>query len=194
MSETKLEAMLDPIVRRYGLDRVEQCLRQMELSGRQRNRSKHSSRSETASGRGSAAKSSTENKKVDAIEYADRMEISSEKRSAVSDLARRFENKSFLPTYRDIVDFCEMYGIDVPASRSRAGAVPRVFKFIVRMDVDDIQGILDKGMFSGPSRLGPISDAIRHYRQHEVTTLSPVAQTAASSSPDAGADSARRRS
>ena len=97
------------------------------------------------------------------------MQLSSEKKSAVSDLARKFENKSFLPTYRDIVDFCEMYGIDVPASRSRANAIPRVFKFIAGMEASDIRGILERGMFSGPSRLGPISDAIRHYRRHEPT-------------------------
>ena len=169
MSETKLEAILSPIVRRYGIERVERCLRQMESSSPGRTHSRHSGRSGTASKDGTTARSGAKNARVNATEYTDRMKLSSEKKSAVSDLATRFENKSFLPTYRDVVGFCEMYGIEVPASRSRANAIPRVFKFIAGMEASDIQEILERGMFSGPSQLGPISDAIRSFRRHEPT-------------------------
>ena len=66
-----------------------------------------------------------------------------------------------MPTFGDIRIFCEVYGIDEPASKSRASAIPRIFKFIATMSSDEVQGILDDGMFSGPSRVGPIADAIR---------------------------------
>ena len=89
------------------------------------------------------------------------MELTSELRSVVLTLARRFDAKSFLPTCVDIRDFCGMYGIEAPASKSRVGAIPRIFKFVATMDLGELQRLLDEDAFSGPSRLGPISEAIR---------------------------------
>lgn len=100
--------------------------------------------------------------KPNAAEYAAKMELPSDKQVAVIALAERFERKAFLPSFGDVVNFCETYGIDVPASRTRANAIPRVFKFLANeMEVGEVQSILDYEMYSGPSRLGPIADAIR---------------------------------
>ena len=96
-----------------------------------------------------------------AVEYASRLDLPPEKKRVVVELAERFENKSFLPTFGDIANFCGIYGIDAPTSKSRSSAIPRVFRLIAAMETDKIQRILDSGLFSGPSRLGPISDAIR---------------------------------
>lgn len=94
--------------------------------------------------------------------YATKMELPMDRQEAVVTLAGRFERKVFLPTFGDTRNFCDVYGIDVPASKTRASAIPRVFKFLANeMGADEIQRILDDGMFSGPSRLGPIADAIR---------------------------------
>ena len=78
----------------------------------------------------------------------------------VMELARRFDEKSFMPTFADIADFCCTYDIDEPMSKSRASAVPRVFRAIAAMEIEDVQMLLDYGAFSGPARLGPIADAI----------------------------------
>ena len=100
--------------------------------------------------------------KPNAAEYAAKMELPSDKQAAVVALAERFERKAFLPTFGDVVNFCETYGIDVPASRTRVNAIPRVFKFLANdMDANEVQSILDYELFSGPSRLGPLADAIR---------------------------------
>ena len=40
-------------------------------------------------------------------------------------------------------------------------AIPRIFKIIATMDSSRTQAILDADMYSGPSKLGPIADAIR---------------------------------
>ena len=63
-------------------------------------------------------------------------------------------------TFGDIAHFCSVYDIEVPASRSRASAISRVFSTIAAMSAEDIQILVDYGAFSGPARLGPISDAI----------------------------------
>ena len=100
--------------------------------------------------------------KLTASEYTAKMELPPDKQSAIGELAERFERKAFLPTFGDIANFCQMHDINVPASKTRANAIPRVFKFLATdMEADEVQRILDDGMFSGPSRLGPIADAIR---------------------------------
>ena len=101
-------------------------------------------------------------RKPTATEYAAKMELADDKKTTITTLAERFECKAFLPTFGHVANFCETYGIDVPASRTRASAIPRVFKFLANeMEAEEVQRILDDGMFSGPSRLGPIADAIR---------------------------------
>ena len=93
------------------------------------------------------------------------MDHDPDKYPALLELANRFQDKSFLPTFGDIRNFCQAYGIDVPASGSRASAIPRVFKFIATMDSGEVQRIVDDRLFSGPARLGPIADAIRKQRR-----------------------------
>ncbi len=95
-----------------------------------------------------------------ALERVEKMDLSSETADSVVLLAKRFDEKSFMPTFGDIAHFCREYDIEEPASKSRASAISRVFGTIATMDAEDIQILLDYGAFSGPSRLGPISDAI----------------------------------
>ena len=46
--------------------------------------------------------------------------------------------------------------VEVPGERDS-----KVFKFLVTMDVADVERMLDDRMFSGPAQLGPIAGAIR---------------------------------
>ena len=159
MPTPKLETTLRPIVQEHGLGSVLEVL------------SKIASENETQSPLLAVNRvdKSTQPKKArkrapkpNAVEYAAKMELPSDKQGAVVALAERFERKDFLPTFGDIQNFCDVHGIDVPASRTRASAIPRVFKFLANeIDAKEAQRILDDGMFSGPSRLGPIADAIR---------------------------------
>ena len=89
------------------------------------------------------------------------MDLSRNRRQVLTEVAENFQNKSFLPTASDIRNFCELYGIRGAAPRARAGAVPRLFRFLATMDPDEVRRLVRGGMFSGPARLGPIADAIR---------------------------------
>ena len=157
MTETKLKNTLLSIVRRYGFERVERSLHEIRSLDHQLK----SSKSGNASPNGTAEKKKKKSK-VTASEYVAKMELSAERTSAVVELAKKFEDKSFLPAFGDIREFCQIYGIPEPASKSRASAISRVFKFIATMETDELKKILNNGMFSGPSRLGPIADAILH--------------------------------
>ena len=157
MTEAKLKDTLRLIVRQYGFEQVDRSLQEIRLADRQL---KNSEQSKLLLDNNVVIKSSKKRTKIDAPEYVTKMELSSEKESVAVELARKFETKNFLPTFGDIRNFCQIYGIDEPASKSRASAIPRIFKFIASMETGEIQRILDDGMFSGPSRLGPIADAI----------------------------------
>ncbi len=155
MNKLNLEAEIRSIVCRYGLKQVEQSLQEI---GRRIGISEQNGGS---TNRDIATTHKKKKKKVTATEYVSKLEFPPEKKPAMFELAEKFQDKAFLPTFRDIANFCWIYGIDEPASKSRASAIPRVFKFIATMDTDEIQRMLAEGMFSGPSRLGPIADAIR---------------------------------
>ena len=159
MVQTSLKDNLRSMVRQYGFEQVDQSLHEIELSdGHAR---KNSKQAKESIGNRNAAKSGKNRAKSTAPEYVAKMELPSQREVVVSELALRFEDKSFLPSFGDIVNFCSVYSIDVPASKSRVSAIPRVFKHLAVMELSEVQRILDDGMFSGPSRLGPIADAIR---------------------------------
>ena len=169
-----IEAALRPIVHQYGLGSVLKSLG--KIADAQRGSSGQPSGSSDADTRKKPKKRSV---KATAPEYVSKLELSSEKVASVANLAECFERKAFLPTFGDIAHFCQIYGIEVPASKTRASAIPRVFKHLAAMETEEIQRILDDGLFSGPSRLGPIADAIR--RNGRGST--PPASSSARNSP-----------
>ena len=170
MAKAKLKDTLRLMVHQYGFEQVDRSLREIRLADRQL---KNSTQSSVLPDNEAMTKPQKKRAKVNAPEYVAKMELSSEKKPITVELANRFENKAFLPTFGDIRNFCQIYGIDEPASKSRASAIPRVFKFIATMETDEIQRILDDGMFSGPSQLGPIADAIRRNGRATRTYSSP---------------------
>ena len=170
MTDPKLKAELRSMINQYGFKQVDRSLREIGISGRQFEAPK---RHKASSDVGSVVRKSRKRQvKVTAQGYIAKMELPSEKKSVMIELAKRFQEKSFLPAFGDIRNFCQIYGIDEPASKSRANAIPKVFKFIVAMETNEVQRILDDGMFSGPSRLGPIADAIR--RNGRVAAQTPA--------------------
>ena len=169
MPAPKLKAELRSIINQYGFKQVERSLREISLSGCRLEAPK---RHKASSDSGMTKKLKKRQAKITAQGYVAKMELPSEKKPGMVELAKRFQEKSFLPAFGDIRNFCQIYGIDEPASKSRANAIPRVFKFIVAMETNEVQRILDNGMFSGPSRLGPIADAIR--RNGRVAAQTPA--------------------
>ena len=157
MTGDRLDASLRELVREHGLERVSRSLHEIVgLDGQARDDVPSSGRpAQRAVGpRGKRKRAAT------ALERVEKMDLPSETADNVLQLAERFDEKSFMPTFGDIAHFCSVYDIKVPASKSRASAVSRVFSTIAAMSAEDIQILLDYGAFCGPARLGPISDAI----------------------------------
>lgn len=180
MTEAKyLKDMLCLMVDRHGPERVEWALHEVVSAHRRKDFNK-----KKASPKNSA-KATPKKKKTTAPEYVAKMELPSEKKRGMAELAKRFEEKSFLPSFGSIREFCLVYRIVEPASKSRVSALPRVFKFIATMETSNIQRILDDGLFSGPARLGPIADAIMRNGRSAAATYIPANPPASGNSPPA---------
>ena len=158
MKDRTLADELQLLVSRYGIDKVDVELQR--LVARQPTSVK---RTKPKPNGDMSKKARRPRARVKAPEYVAKMDIEGDRVATLLALAERFEAKSFLPRCADIRNFCHIYGIDEPASKSRAGAIPRLFKYLATMDANDIQGLLDEHAFSGPARLGPLADAIREH-------------------------------
>ena len=158
MRDAKLRDSLRSLVRRYGLDRVQRNLRDVAASS-------DSSKRRESHGEIDSADSVISKKKsrngINALECVAKMDLDMETRTVLVELAELFESKSFLPTLGDVRNFYHIYRVDQPEPKSRRDAVVRVFKFLATMEIAEIRRIATEGMFSGPSRLAPIADAIR---------------------------------
>ena len=175
MAETKLKDKLRLIVRQYGYEIVNQTLCEIQTSSSE---TKITKQDKSSAGNNTARKGGKKRVKPNAIGYVAKMELFSDKKPLVTKLAERFEKKTFLPTFGDYRNFCQIYGINEPVSKSRISAIPRIFRFIASMETKELQKILDEEMFSGPSRLAPIADEIRRRgRVRHRTHPSPVSES-----------------
>lgn len=153
MKSRPLADELRLLVNRHGFKAVNSELQMLKVE-QQSNRQPH---------RGTQAKTRWRNRRVNALEYVEKLDVEAGKRPAVLALAERFETKRFLPTCADISNFCTIYGIDPPASKSRAAAIPRLFKYFAAMDTKDVERLSADKAYSGPSELGPLAEAIRRH-------------------------------
>lgn len=144
---------LRQLVDRHGFKAVKLELRRSETEQRPTRKLDHDAQTKVRRRNGRAK----------ATEYVGKMDIDDGRRPAVLTLAERFEAKSFLPSCADISNFCVIYGIDEPASKARAAAIPKVFKHLATMDAKDVEALVTNNAFSGPSQLGPIAEAIRQH-------------------------------
>ena len=156
------------MVRRYGFVHVSRCLQEIGLSEGQ------SGCSDSHGGLSNVAvlgKSKSSRPKMSATAYVAKFDLPLDNKPIVVELAKRFESKDFLPTFGDIANFCQTNELETPKSRTRVSAIPRIFKLMATMDSSRTQAILDSDMYSGPSKLGPIADAIRRNGRAAKNTL-----------------------
>ena len=148
------------MVERYGLATISRTLRQIETATTGPN-----GRGKTGARKRLKSKSGRRTNRRSAVDFVQSMKVPAERATVLRRAAEEFERRAFLPTLNEIRSFCEAYGIEEPRSKSRASGIPRIFKFLVTMDVADVERMLNDRMFSGPAELGPHCG--RHPRQGE---------------------------
>lgn len=153
MPQQKLTETLQELVRRHGISSILQGLAEIH----------DSPEPPTLPSSPNRSRAPTAGKRKLAADYVARMSLPPEKADVMQRAAQRFDEGKFLPSIADIREFCRVYRVELAKSSSRASSIPRVFKFLVAMDIARVTRILDEGAFSGPARLAPIADAIRDH-------------------------------
>ena len=159
-----LKSALLSIVKQYGIVDVKIAIIAIEKE----------EKSKTSKAATSKTSRRSQGIRKNAVTYVSDMDITPEsKKQYVKELAEKFEQKEFCPYWASIEEFLIDFKVDLPASKSRSSAIPRVFKTLATLDMEVIHDIIDNELYSGPSRLGPIADAIRESSQRRISTFYP---------------------
>lgn len=159
--KTELHKILAELVEHYGGDDVFRALQEVRYGKNQvRKRRKRenigiSKIDDTSDERKSSKPIPT------AVGFVEKLNITADRSREITILARQFDSKKFLPNFGEIRNFCEIYRLKLPLSKSRVSAIPVVFRFLESLDSVDLKKLLFESAHSGPSELGPIADAIR---------------------------------
>ena len=96
-----------------------------------------------------------------AVEYVSGMSVPEDHKERLITLARLFEQGRFLPNSADIRNLFEALGGKPVEVKARRAAVPMIFRFLASCSRERLDRIISQGMFSGPTELAPIAEAIK---------------------------------
>jgi len=88
-------------------------------------------------------------------------------------LATRFEQKRFLPALADVRNFLERRSNATEAVHARDTGMSKVFGILITLSDDELENLIQDDIYSGPSKLGPLSDAIKARSQTLRSTKDP---------------------
>ena len=95
-----------------------------------------------------------------AVAQVERAKIVDPVRNQLLDLAHRYDRSEFLPSTSDARELLFMIGIQPGPMKDRSQAFRRLLDALLPLSPEKIEQIARAGRHSGPSRLGPLSDAI----------------------------------
>ena len=96
----------------------------------------------------------------DAVEQVKRAHFPVPGKDALEHLAMRYDRKQFLPSAADIREFYLMLGLKPVVVKNRAEAFRGILKALAALPPDRLNQLARSELHSGPSELGPLSDAI----------------------------------
>jgi hypothetical protein len=146
-----LRSLLSVLVDAWGYSAVRDCLD--ALHGSDDSQSLDANRE--------AKKRSRKAEKPTASSLAAKLSLPPEQKRLIQSLAERYDSKLFLPTAGDIRYFFEMHGEAPPSSKQRSEIFRRVLKVLSTMQEGTLLRIIEDDAHTGPSRLGPLSEAMR---------------------------------
>jgi hypothetical protein len=98
--------------------------------------------------------------KLLASEQVARAHLSETQGETLRELAGRFDRKQFLPSMVDVREFLIMMGERPGAIKDRSEAFRRLLEALSKLPPDRLSRVANSARHSGPSQLGPLSDAI----------------------------------
>lgn len=98
--------------------------------------------------------------KPSALELAKRVNVPNSRRNDVEEIAKRFDQRAFLPTSADAREFLILAGKKPRAIKDRSDAFKQVLAVLLQVPTERLAGIVGSSAYAGPSELSAISDAI----------------------------------
>ena len=103
------------------------------------------------------------------------MSMDEEKKNILMALARRYEDKMFMPNVNHVRAFLEREGEDASRIKSRQQAVSAVFRYLADWDAPRLQDLDSRGLYGPPKSLSTIAGSIENFgrqnrRTHEGAT------------------------
>lgn len=176
-SQRLLRSLLASLLREWDYDLVRQCL--IEVHAEQAQRPTQASDRRTGK----------EHRRPTASEVVGRAEVDAAQLSTLQVFATRFDAKAFLPTAADVRHFLEMRGRDPGVVKHRQDAFRKVLDVLLSMPIDELEHLRASNAHSGPTKLGPLADAIMETSTAIRTgqlTVEPEQPLAASGVPEDG--------
>jgi hypothetical protein len=109
---------------------------------------------------------SSDRKKPTPTEQVERALLDPQRREPLLQLAKRYEVKQFLPNVAAAREFLAMLGEFPGQIKDRDHAFRVLLRCLLQLPMERLRQITDSSLYSGPSQLGPISDAIAAAGQH----------------------------
>lgn len=157
-----LMELLRPLVGEWGRAEVSRCLARFEDSGPLRANLEFSRGSQAGRTKSNSPPGARQRRSHEYVaRIVERMNLPESRRHILRDLAFRFEERTFLPTIGDIRNFLEMHDAGPANFHTRSASFPKIVAVLLAIPDQHLQKILVDNAHSGPSRLGPLSDAIR---------------------------------
>lgn len=146
-----LMSLLTPLLREWGYDTVQHCIEELKARQVKEDSSRISDKRKPAETR----------HRPSAVEIVERLDAAAGQKEHLHALAARFDAKTFLPTSSDARHFLEMRGQGPSPVKHRQDAFRRVLGVLLSMSDDELMLLQTSGTHSGPTQLGPLSDAIK---------------------------------
>src|SRR5262249_32285696 len=98
--------------------------------------------------------------KPNASEQVERVALQGEQRDALLLLAARYDQRLFLPSVADVREFLIMMGERPITMKDRSEAFRILLRSLMQLPAERLLRLTQTALHSGPSELGPLSDAI----------------------------------
>ena len=145
-------------------------------------------KSTTASRNSSVKRSRKPRAKPNAIAIVDSLALPDEgKKSVLMTLARKYEEKAFMPNVNHVRAFLEQEGKDVSRIKSRGQVVSTVFKCLADWETARLRELDTRGLYGPPKSLSVIARSIesfgRRTRQNQTKNVKRIDKPARASTP-----------
>jgi hypothetical protein len=149
--ETLLNRLLQSLVDEWGHERVAAALAHTAVSSNDPSAERPPIPKLRLSGKGA---------RPSATAQIERAALEGEQRDVLLELAVSYDCKQFLPSVADVREFLVMMGERPIDMKDRKEAFRILLRNLMQLPVERLKQLASTALYSGPSQLGPLSDAI----------------------------------